>query len=139
MSAIVHRHLVSSLALACGLLSAPTASAQALTGSADTKTISRAELLDRIHGGWAGMLIGGLEGLPHEFKYREQPRDALPAPPIGFGVAVFIDEVCNSVCDHVGHASLDIARNILWQQRDFQLRIPPRGAAIRSEIAAQDP
>ena len=38
-----------------------------------TADISRAELLDRIHGGWAGMLIGGLEGLPHEFKYKEQP------------------------------------------------------------------
>jgi len=24
------------------------------------------------------MLIGGLEGLPHEFKYKEQPRDTLP-------------------------------------------------------------
>ena len=24
------------------------------------------------------MLIGGLEGLPHEFKYKEQPRQALP-------------------------------------------------------------
>jgi hypothetical protein len=35
-------------------------------------------LLDRIYGGWVGMLIGGLEGLPHEFKYKEQPRDTLP-------------------------------------------------------------
>lgn len=43
-----------------------------------TAEISRAELLDRIRGGWTGMLIGGLEGLPHEFKYREQPRDTLP-------------------------------------------------------------
>jgi len=43
-----------------------------------TVDISRAELLDRIHGGWVGMLIGGLEGLPHEFKYKEQPRDTLP-------------------------------------------------------------
>ncbi|MHB8897672.1 MAG: ADP-ribosylglycohydrolase family protein [Thermoguttaceae bacterium] len=43
-----------------------------------TRDISRAVLLDRIHGGWAGMLIGGLEGLPHEFKYRQEPRDMLP-------------------------------------------------------------
>lgn len=42
------------------------------------REITRAELLDRIHGGWAGMLIGGIEGLPHEFKYREQPRESLP-------------------------------------------------------------
>ncbi len=40
--------------------------------------ISRQSLLDRIHGAWAGMLIGGLEGLPHEFKYNEQPRETLP-------------------------------------------------------------
>jgi hypothetical protein len=46
--------------------------------SAATKTVTRAELLDHIHGGWVGMLIGGLEGLPHEFKYDEQPRDTLP-------------------------------------------------------------
>ena len=43
-----------------------------------TVEITRAELLDHIHGGWVGMLIGGLEGLPHEFKYKEQPRDTLP-------------------------------------------------------------
>jgi len=35
-------------------------------------------LFDRIYGGWVGMLIGGLEGLPHEFKYKEQPRETLP-------------------------------------------------------------
>ncbi|MEI7945436.1 MAG: ADP-ribosylglycohydrolase family protein [bacterium] len=40
--------------------------------------VTRAEVLDRIYGGWVGMLIGGLEGLPHEFKYKEQPRDTLP-------------------------------------------------------------
>ena len=40
--------------------------------------ISREILLDRIYGGWVGMLIGGIEGLPHEFKYKEQPRDTLP-------------------------------------------------------------
>ncbi|HOX04094.1 MAG TPA: ADP-ribosylglycohydrolase family protein [Candidatus Paceibacterota bacterium] len=42
------------------------------------REVTRAFLLDRIHGGWIGMLIGGLEGLPHEFKYKEQPRDTLP-------------------------------------------------------------
>ena len=45
---------------------------------ATTQDISRAVLRDRIYGGWVGMLIGGLEGLPHEFKYREHPRDSLP-------------------------------------------------------------
>lgn len=40
--------------------------------------ISADELRDRIYGGWVGMLVGGLEGLPHEFKYRDKPRDDLP-------------------------------------------------------------
>ena len=44
----------------------------------NTSEISREGLLDHIYGGWVGMLIGGIEGLPHEFKYREQPRDTLP-------------------------------------------------------------
>jgi hypothetical protein len=43
-----------------------------------TAEIARAALFDRIYGGWVGMLIGGLEGLPHEFKYREEPRATLP-------------------------------------------------------------
>lgn len=42
------------------------------------KDVSREELVDRIYGGWVGMLIGGIEGLPHEFKYNEEPRDLLP-------------------------------------------------------------
>ncbi len=42
------------------------------------REFTREFLFDRIHGGWVGMLIGGLEGLPHEFKYKEQPRDTLP-------------------------------------------------------------
>jgi len=46
--------------------------------SAAEVRVSREELLDHIHGGWAGMLIGGLEGLPHENKYIDQPRETLP-------------------------------------------------------------
>jgi hypothetical protein len=42
------------------------------------REITREVLLDHIHGGWVGMLIGGLEGLPHEMKYIAQPRDTLP-------------------------------------------------------------
>lgn len=41
-------------------------------------SVSEDELFDRIYGGWVGMLIGGLEGLPHEFKYLEKPREDLP-------------------------------------------------------------
>jgi hypothetical protein len=40
--------------------------------------VTRDELLDHIYGGWTGMLIGGIEGLPHEFKYNEEPRFSLP-------------------------------------------------------------
>ena len=46
--------------------------------SGNTIEISREELLDHLYGGWAGMMIGGLEGLPHEFKYNEEPRSSLP-------------------------------------------------------------
>lgn len=48
------------------------------TTTPQTVVISEAELFDRIYGGWVGMLIGGLEGLPHEFKYREEPSPVLP-------------------------------------------------------------
>ena len=40
--------------------------------------ISRDALLDRLYGGWMGMLIGGIEGLEHENKYVDQPRESLP-------------------------------------------------------------
>lgn len=43
-----------------------------------TAEVSRAELKDRIYGGWVGMLIGGIEGLPHEFKYIDKPSATLP-------------------------------------------------------------
>lgn len=49
---------------------------------ASKKKVSREELLDRIYGGWVGMLIGGIEGLPHEFKYNEEPRESLPDFPL---------------------------------------------------------
>lgn len=46
----------------------------------EPKTISltREQILDHIRGGWTGMLIGGIEGLAHEFKYIQQPREDLP-------------------------------------------------------------
>jgi hypothetical protein len=68
--------------IAAGLLVsalyATTTLAEPEPDSAATKDITRAALYDRLYGGWAGMLIGGLEGLPHEFKYKEQPRESLP-------------------------------------------------------------
>lgn len=46
----------------------------------DTNSIflSEESLRDKLHGAWAGTLIGGLEGLVHEFKYNEAPREDLP-------------------------------------------------------------
>ena len=46
-----------------------------------TIDLTREQLLDHIRGGWTGMLIGGIEGLAHEFKYIEQPRETLPDYP----------------------------------------------------------
>jgi hypothetical protein len=42
--------------------------AAALHAHADTRTISRATLLDKIRGGWAGQMIGVAYGAPTEFK-----------------------------------------------------------------------
>ena len=46
-----------------------------------TIDLTREQLLDHIRGGWTGMLIGGIEGLAHEFKYIEEPRASLPDYP----------------------------------------------------------
>ena len=43
---------------------------------------TREHIRDRIYGGWAGMLIGGIEGLAHEFKYIAEPRKDLPDYPL---------------------------------------------------------
>lgn len=44
--------------------------------------VSRDDLRDRIRGGWTGMLIGGIEGLAHEFKYIREPAQDLPDYPL---------------------------------------------------------
>jgi hypothetical protein len=47
-----------------------------LTGvHAQTKTISKAELRDKIAGAWIGQMIGNIYGLPHENKYVNAPGD----------------------------------------------------------------
>jgi hypothetical protein len=55
-----------------------SASSPLKKSSETTIDITSEELLDHLYGGWAGMMIGGLEGLPHEFKYIDEPRPALP-------------------------------------------------------------
>lgn len=68
-------------AILAGLFTASTvwtAFAQDPALAFTTREITRVVLLDRIYGGWVGTLIGGIEGLPHEFKYNEQPRATLP-------------------------------------------------------------
>lgn len=39
----------------------------------ELREISRSELEDRIRGGWAGQMIGNIQGLPFEFKYKDAP------------------------------------------------------------------
>ncbi|HUX94447.1 MAG TPA: ADP-ribosylglycohydrolase family protein [Bacteroidales bacterium] len=53
-------------------------SAQKENSVDSVKEITREELLNNLYGGWVGMLIGGLEGLPHEFKYDTLPAASLP-------------------------------------------------------------
>jgi hypothetical protein len=77
MNEPIRRIAARFLALAVVTSGAAGATAQE-PGIAPSREVLRQRLLDRIHGGWAGMLIGGIEGLPHEFKYNEQPRATLP-------------------------------------------------------------
>jgi hypothetical protein len=46
----------------------------AMAVGAESTNITRDEILDHIRGGWTGMLIGGIEGLAHEFNYIQRPR-----------------------------------------------------------------
>jgi hypothetical protein len=51
-------------------------------GPDETVELTRDQILDHIRGGWTGMLIGGIEGLAHEFRYTQQPRNELPDFPL---------------------------------------------------------
>lgn len=66
------------LLIISGLLLATTLISAQIKPSNKIIEITHEDLLDHIYGGWAGMVIGGLEGLPHEFKYNENPRSSLP-------------------------------------------------------------
>lgn len=70
---------IATLALACeAASSAADAPAKSVSPPGQTIQRTRAQIRDRIHGAWAGMLIGGIEGLAHEFKYIDEPRKDLP-------------------------------------------------------------
>jgi hypothetical protein len=73
----MNRLLALVVVATCWPLAAWSADAAAPRGEA-VKEMSLEQLRDHIYGGWAGMLIGGLEGLPHEFKYNDAPRGSLP-------------------------------------------------------------
>lgn len=52
----------------------------------DAHVIPAHVVLDKIHGGLLGQILGNLNGLPHEFKYLEEPgevRDYIPSLPNG--------------------------------------------------------
>ena len=78
---LIRLTLCTGVVVAANFLAVAAVDAESKTAipqNGAVREVTRAFLLDRIYGGWAGMLIGGLEGLPHEFKYNEQPRDTLP-------------------------------------------------------------
>jgi hypothetical protein len=81
-----HHFTTFSKLLAAGLIGLQTvgrAAEPALEpyAKAGTVEMTREQILDHIRGGWTGMLIGGIEGLAHEFKYIQKPRDDLPDYP----------------------------------------------------------
>ena len=67
------RALILAVAFASFASSIP-----ARAGESSLTFIIEDALRDKIQGAWTGMLIGGLEGLAHEFKYIAQPRETLP-------------------------------------------------------------
>jgi len=71
---------IATLAFACAAASSAADAAAESSSPPPAQTIQRmrAQIRDRIHGAWAGMLIGGIEGLAHEFKYIDEPRKDLP-------------------------------------------------------------
>jgi hypothetical protein len=64
------------------LLGQPAGNAAPADPRPGTIDVTREQLLDHIRGGWTGMLIGGIEGMAHEFKYIEEPRGSLPDYPL---------------------------------------------------------
>jgi ADP-ribosylglycohydrolase len=86
------------LLAAATLLLSPGAGA-----AADTVEVRRSELLDRIHGGWLGQMIGNLQGLPHEFKYMDQPRASLPDFVCGLPQGGWTDDDTDIEWVHIHH------------------------------------
>jgi len=78
----IKRMVTGLLIMTVGLRISANVSKSDGKSEGSTIVISSEELLDHIYGGWVGMMIGGLEGLPHEFKYNAEPRASLPVFPL---------------------------------------------------------
>ena len=70
--------ILAVIAIASWFAATTTTFGQDAKANPAPREVFREQLLDQIYGGWIGMLIGGIEGLPHEWKYTNQPRETLP-------------------------------------------------------------
>jgi hypothetical protein len=71
---------------ACNNLSNGPGSKSGVTDQVEYIEIPHDVLLDKVRGGLLGQIIGNLNGIPHEFKYNEEPgnvTDYIPALPEG--------------------------------------------------------
>ena len=93
----------------------------AIPQSSAVREVTRAFLLDQIHGGWAGMLIGGLEGLPREFNLNKT-RPSLPAECKVSEQAETLMRVCERVILACGGERIEVDG-----QPGYRVRLqPPR-------------
>jgi hypothetical protein len=63
------------------LVHGQTARAPSAKANAEFRQFSTEELEDKIRGGMLGQLLGNLNGLPHEFKYLDQPGNVVSLTP----------------------------------------------------------
>ena len=111
--------VVAAKFLALAAVDAKSGTATSQNGA--VREVTRAFLLDRIHGGWAGMLIGGLEGLPHEFNLNKT-RPSLPAECKVSEQAETLMRVCDRVILACGGERIEVDG-----QPGYRVRLqPPR-------------
>jgi len=74
------------ISIACNNLSDTSDDKSGVSDQAGFFEIPYDELLDKVRGGLLGQIIGNLNGIPHEFKYNEEPgnvTDYIPSLPDG--------------------------------------------------------